>query len=210
MESLVTIGLIITAILLSWRFLNFLFRPVDRLIKKLESRTCPFCKSEIPKDATVCKYCHRNIEPIKPVEMKTAQDFVNQREKRIEIIDKVLSQFRSEYPEVDFQYDTTLGDIVIKVPAEKKSSTGIKFESREEYEKWKASKTKEHEERQRPKPLLKNIRIKLIETLRSSGISAEARFLSEDRVKTVGILEKSFEDLAVERNKEDISNENKG
>jgi RNA polymerase subunit RPABC4/transcription elongation factor Spt4 len=29
----------------------------------IASRTCPFCKSEIPPDATVCRFCQRESEP---------------------------------------------------------------------------------------------------------------------------------------------------
>jgi RNA polymerase subunit RPABC4/transcription elongation factor Spt4 len=26
----------------------------------METKTCPYCKSEIPSDALVCRYCQRN------------------------------------------------------------------------------------------------------------------------------------------------------
>ena len=155
METLVWIGLIIMFILLIWRFLGFLFKPVETAAEKLrikfEMRKCPFCKSEIPKDAVVCKYCRREIEPEK--EMTTGR--------RVEIINKVLDKFRSEYPEVKFRYDTTLGDVIIKVPF--------------------------FTLRQKHKP--ENVQIKMIEELRNFGIDAKARYLSKNKIQTIGFLE---------------------
>lgn len=29
-------------------------------------RKCPYCKTRIPADATVCRYCHRDIPAIQP------------------------------------------------------------------------------------------------------------------------------------------------
>lgn len=29
-------------------------------------RNCPYCKSKIPADATVCRYCHRDVQPLPP------------------------------------------------------------------------------------------------------------------------------------------------
>jgi len=178
MDTLVTIGLIIIFILLVVRFVGFLFKPVDQTIEKMKNqantRQCPFCKSDVPKDAIVCKYCRREIEPIQPEKEMTPQDYVIRQEKRMETINKVLDDFRSKYPEVNFQYDTTLADIIINVPHIKKEEINQK-----------------------------DIQLKLIDALTGLGIDAKARFLSLDRINTAGFVDRLLEEVSVENQKKE-------
>jgi predicted amidophosphoribosyltransferase len=111
---LLTVMIIVVIVVLvvnSLRLAGWLTKP---LAIRVETRICPFCKSRIPKDAVVCKYCRRDI---KPKEIMEDEDYVAQSELRLEAIEKVMNKFSAKYPEVIFKYDKTLGDIIIKVPS---------------------------------------------------------------------------------------------
>lgn len=175
MDTFSIIVIFIVFIVLCVRFANYLIKPV---ITKIETIICPFCKSRIPRDASVCRYCQREIkkeenEAIRP------EDIIAQRELRMEAINKVMDKFRSEYPTVDFQYDTSLGDISINTSSPDNS---LKTE---------------------------DIQLKMIKELIDFGVAAEARFLSKDRIKTRGIMQGVFEETLEKRLKQDTHDEKK-
>jgi len=137
----------------------------DFIAKPLITKTCPFCKSAIPKDAVACKYCRKDIAPIKNEEGKSSEDILAEHDLWIEAVNKVVTKFKIQYPEVKFNFDAEgSGDVIIEVP----SSHPI------------------------PKPSTKDIQLKTIQELRDYGIDAEARFLSENRIKTKGFFDKNF------------------
>lgn len=173
METFTVVVGIIIFVILCWRFGGWLVKP---LTTAMETRICPFCKSRIPVDAAVCKYCRRDIDPIlKPAEKMEAQDYVAQSELRLEAINKVMDKFSAKYPEVILEYDTTLGDIIIKVPSS-------------------------HPD---PKPKPEMIQKKMTEELRNLGVDAEARFFRADTtIKTRGFIEGVIEDTLANVGKE--------
>jgi len=177
MDIFTIIILLIVFTVLCVRFGNYLIKPV---ITKIETIICPFCKSRIPSDAVVCRYCQREIkkeekEAIRP------EDIIAQRELRMEAINKVMDKFKSEYPTVDFQYDTSLGDISINVNTSSPDNS-LKTE---------------------------DIQLKMIKELIDFGVAAEARFLSKDRIKTRGIIQGAFEETLEKRLKQDTHDEKK-
>ncbi len=32
----------------------------------MATRICPYCKEKIKRDAIICKYCHKELEPLPP------------------------------------------------------------------------------------------------------------------------------------------------
>lgn len=145
----------------------------DFIGKPLTTKTCPFCRSKIPRDAIVCKYCQRELGHEEKIQEKnTAEDYIAQRKLRIEAINKVIEKFNSKYPKVNFKYDESLGDIIITIP----------------------------DFYPEPKPQSENIQSEMIQELKNFGVDADSRFLSKDRVKTIGFLEGVLEVVA-EQNK---------
>lgn len=74
----------------------------DNVKRVIESRTCPFCKSEIPKKATVCRYCQRNVEPY---EEPTPEEIIKRREQRERLITDSIEAFKVSRPEFEFKLD---------------------------------------------------------------------------------------------------------
>ena len=84
---------------------------VEQVKKDVNSRECPFCKSQIHKDAIVCRYCQRDVEPYKE---PTAGEILSAKDERLRIINEVLQTFRESHPKVKFHFDNGLQRIKIK------------------------------------------------------------------------------------------------
>jgi hypothetical protein len=144
------------------------------IAKPLTTKTCPFCKSIIPRDAIVCKHCQREVGNEEKIQKKnTTEDYITQRELRIEAINKVIEKFNSKYPKVNFKYDETLGDVIITIP-------DLHPELKQQSE---------------------SIKSEMMQELINFGVDAGSRFLSKDRIKTVGVLEGALEDTLAKQDR---------
>jgi len=138
-----------------------------------KNRECPYCKSQIPKDAIVCRYCQRDVDPYKE---PTTDEIIASRNNRLELINDVLQSFRESYPKVKFTFNDSLQRIKISP----------------EFSLWSKGENK------------KKIQQEMIKALNDKGSKANAAFLSDNEITTVG-----FWDNVVEQTVEDMEKDKK-
>ena len=68
----------------------------------VENRICPYCKSEVLKTASVCKYCQRDLPEYKE---PTREELVEKRKEREDTIVGVLETYSNQYHEYEFSFD---------------------------------------------------------------------------------------------------------
>jgi len=83
------------------------------------NRTCPFCISEIPKEATVCRYCQRDVEPYKE---PTAQDIISKRRDRENKINNCIKFFEAKYPKTIFKFNKDFQRIEVEADNEQQNN----------------------------------------------------------------------------------------
>ena len=83
------------------------------------NRTCPFCISEIPKEATVCRYCQRDVEPYKE---PTAQDIISKRRDRENKINNCIKSFEAKYPKTVFKFNKDFQRIEVESDNEQQNN----------------------------------------------------------------------------------------